>query len=203
MGQLTNYTEKKLLDHVLKTASYSPPATVYLGLSTADPTHDGSGWANPTYITTSTIDLEVGAGGLITTAAGQTMTSDPLLLILRLLEEIVVAQIVTSEITLSEGVVGPPAVTPTLLELANKYFQGLSTADLKRQAPIWITPEEIASSNLLIPAEYWITAKDKAMLRGKAQGFFGPGNLREKAVQWVEGEEIAGQKLRDQAKKAA
>ena len=131
------------------------------------------------------------------------MTSDPLLLILRLLEEIVVAQIVTSEITLSEGVVGPPAVTPTLLELANKYFQGLSTADLKRQAPIWITPEEIASSNLLIPAEYWITAKDKAMLRGKAQGFFGPGNLREKAVQWVEGEEIAGQKLRDQAKKAA
>jgi hypothetical protein len=49
MGQLTNFTEKKILDHVLKTASYSPPATVYLGLSTADPTHDGSGWANPTY----------------------------------------------------------------------------------------------------------------------------------------------------------
>ena len=49
MGQLTNFSEKKLLDHVLKTASYSPPATVYLGLSTADPTHDGSGWANPTY----------------------------------------------------------------------------------------------------------------------------------------------------------
>jgi hypothetical protein len=49
MGQLTNYTEKKILDHVLKTASFSPEATVYLGLSTADPTADGSGWANPTY----------------------------------------------------------------------------------------------------------------------------------------------------------
>lgn len=49
MGQLTNYTEKKILDHLLKTASYSPPATVYLGLSTANPTHDGSGWADPTY----------------------------------------------------------------------------------------------------------------------------------------------------------
>lgn len=49
MGELTNYTEKKILDHVLKVASYSPPATVYLGLSTADPTHDGSGWVNPTY----------------------------------------------------------------------------------------------------------------------------------------------------------
>ena len=32
-----------------KRADYSPPATVYLGLSTADPKHDGSGWANPTY----------------------------------------------------------------------------------------------------------------------------------------------------------
>ena len=49
MGQITNFTEKKILDHLLKTASYSPPATVYLGLSTADPTHDGSGWADPTY----------------------------------------------------------------------------------------------------------------------------------------------------------
>ena len=37
MGQLTNFTEKKVLDHILKMASYSPPATVYLGLSTADP----------------------------------------------------------------------------------------------------------------------------------------------------------------------
>lgn len=49
MGQLTNYTEKKILDHCLKVASFSPPGTIYLGLSTADPTHDGSGWANPTY----------------------------------------------------------------------------------------------------------------------------------------------------------
>jgi hypothetical protein len=49
MGQLTNFSEKKILDHLLKTASYSPPATVYLGLSTANPTHDGSGWADPTY----------------------------------------------------------------------------------------------------------------------------------------------------------
>lgn len=49
MGSLTDFTEKKVLDHILKVASYSPPATVYLGLSTADPLDDGSGWANPTY----------------------------------------------------------------------------------------------------------------------------------------------------------
>ena len=49
MGQLTSFTEKKILDHLLKYASYSPPATVYLGLSTADPLHDGSAWVDPTY----------------------------------------------------------------------------------------------------------------------------------------------------------
>lgn len=49
MGQLTNYTEKKVLDHCLKTASFSPAGTLYIGLSTADPTHDGSGWTAPTY----------------------------------------------------------------------------------------------------------------------------------------------------------
>ena len=47
MGQLTNYTEKKILDHILKTASYSPPATVYLGLSTADPTATAVGTPLP------------------------------------------------------------------------------------------------------------------------------------------------------------
>jgi hypothetical protein len=51
MGQLTNYTEKKVIDHLLKTTSFSPPAanSLFLGLSTANPTHDGSGWADPTY----------------------------------------------------------------------------------------------------------------------------------------------------------
>jgi hypothetical protein len=49
MGSFTDYTEKKVLDHVLKTASYSPPSTVYLGLSTADPLDTGASWADPTY----------------------------------------------------------------------------------------------------------------------------------------------------------
>jgi hypothetical protein len=48
-NSLTEYTEKKVLDHCLKVASYSPPATVYVGLSTADPTINGSGWTDPTY----------------------------------------------------------------------------------------------------------------------------------------------------------
>lgn len=49
MGQLTTFTEKKILDHLLKVGSYSPPATVYIGLSTANPGATGAGWADPTY----------------------------------------------------------------------------------------------------------------------------------------------------------
>jgi hypothetical protein len=43
MGQLTNYLEKKILDHVLKTTSYAPPATVYLALFSATPGPTGGG----------------------------------------------------------------------------------------------------------------------------------------------------------------
>lgn len=49
MGSLTNTLENEVLDHILMVGAYSPPGTVYLGLSTADPTDDGSGWADPTY----------------------------------------------------------------------------------------------------------------------------------------------------------
>lgn len=42
MSALTDYTEKKLLDHLLGKASFTMPATVYLALFTADPTDAGS-----------------------------------------------------------------------------------------------------------------------------------------------------------------
>ena len=77
MGQLTNFTEKKILDHVLKTGSYSPPATVYLGLSTADPTHDGSGWANPTYTGYARKAITFAAAGSRAIAQTGVVTFDP------------------------------------------------------------------------------------------------------------------------------
>lgn len=46
MGSLSDYAELELLDHVFN-AAYSPVATVYVGLSTADPTDDASGLAEP------------------------------------------------------------------------------------------------------------------------------------------------------------
>lgn len=42
MGSLSDYLENELLDHVCNGA-YTPVATVYLALHTADPTDDGSG----------------------------------------------------------------------------------------------------------------------------------------------------------------
>lgn len=48
MGSIADFLENKLLDHVMGVASYTPAAAVYLGLSTADPTDDASGLAEPT-----------------------------------------------------------------------------------------------------------------------------------------------------------
>ena len=48
MGSISDYAENKLLDHVFGTASFTTPAAIYIGLSTADPTDDGSGFSAPT-----------------------------------------------------------------------------------------------------------------------------------------------------------
>ncbi len=47
MTSFSNFLELELLDHVWGNAAYSAPATIYVGLSTADPTEDGSGIAEP------------------------------------------------------------------------------------------------------------------------------------------------------------
>ena len=47
MGSLSDYAELKLLDHVFKVASYTPPTNIYVALSTADPLDTGAGIAEP------------------------------------------------------------------------------------------------------------------------------------------------------------
>ena len=46
MGSFSDYWENEILDHVFGKGSYSPP-TIYVALSTADPTDDGSGMTEP------------------------------------------------------------------------------------------------------------------------------------------------------------
>ena len=77
MGALTQYTRKKILDHVLKTASYSPPATIYVGLSTADPTDAGSGWADPTYTGYARQSIAFGAAASRSIAQNALVTFAP------------------------------------------------------------------------------------------------------------------------------
>lgn len=47
MGSKSNYLENKVLDGVLGGTNYSQAATVYLALSTADPTESGGSIAEP------------------------------------------------------------------------------------------------------------------------------------------------------------
>lgn len=41
------YLENALLNHAVNKSAYTPPTTVYVGLSTADPGDDGTGLAEP------------------------------------------------------------------------------------------------------------------------------------------------------------
>jgi hypothetical protein len=42
MANMTDYLERKLINHVLCNSAYTPPATVYIALFTADPTDTGN-----------------------------------------------------------------------------------------------------------------------------------------------------------------
>ena len=46
MGGFSDYWENKILDHIFGKGSYTPPV-IYVALSTANPTDDGSGFAEP------------------------------------------------------------------------------------------------------------------------------------------------------------
>ncbi len=47
MGSLSDFVENEILDHVLLTADWAQPTNLYVGLSTADPTDDATGIAEP------------------------------------------------------------------------------------------------------------------------------------------------------------
>jgi len=72
MGSFADYWENEILDHIFGKGSYTPP-TIYVGLSTADPTDDASGLAEPSgnayaRVTTAGADWNVASGGAIANA---------------------------------------------------------------------------------------------------------------------------------------
>jgi hypothetical protein len=78
MGGFSDYWENKILDHIFGKGSYTPP-TIYVGLSTADPTDDGSGLAEPsgngyTRVQTSASDWNTASNGLVDNVGNITFT---------------------------------------------------------------------------------------------------------------------------------
>lgn len=76
MGGFSDYWENKILDHIFGKGSYTPP-TIYVGLSTANPTDDGSGLAEPSgngyaRVQTSTSDWNDAANGSLDNAGNIT-----------------------------------------------------------------------------------------------------------------------------------
>ena len=72
MGAFSDYWENKILDHIFGKGSYTPPV-IYVALSTADPTDDGSGFAEPSgnayaRVQTSASDWNAASGGSLDNA---------------------------------------------------------------------------------------------------------------------------------------
>ena len=75
-GSFSDYLENKILDHITGKEAYPSP-TAYVALSTADPTDDASGMAEPSgngyaRVTTSGSDWSAAASGATSNAAAIT-----------------------------------------------------------------------------------------------------------------------------------
>jgi hypothetical protein len=78
MGGFSDYWENKILDHIFGKGSYTPP-TIYVGLSTTDPTDDASGLAEPsgngyTRVQTSASDWNAASNGSLDNSSNITFT---------------------------------------------------------------------------------------------------------------------------------
>jgi len=72
MGSFGDFWEDEVLDHLFGKGSYTPP-TIYVALSTADPTDDASGIAEPSgngyaRVATAGSDWDAASGGALANA---------------------------------------------------------------------------------------------------------------------------------------
>lgn len=73
MAEFSDYLEAKLLNHVLRNTSYTPPNTVYVGLFTAAPTDTTSGTevSGGSYARQS-LSVTTATAGIVTSSADVT-----------------------------------------------------------------------------------------------------------------------------------
>jgi len=77
MGSFSNFWENEVLDHLFMKGSYTMPTNLWIGLSTADPTDDNSGQAEPSggsyaRVSTDGDDWDAASGGATANAAAIT-----------------------------------------------------------------------------------------------------------------------------------
>jgi hypothetical protein len=60
---ISNYYEDKIIDHMLRAQAFTPPATVYLALNTADPGETGASEATGGSYARQSITLSASSGG--------------------------------------------------------------------------------------------------------------------------------------------
>ena len=84
MGSYADYLENKILDHVFGAVTYTPPATLYFGLSTTTIADAGTGITEPVGngyarkgVTNNTTNFPSASGGAKTNGADITWTSMP------------------------------------------------------------------------------------------------------------------------------
>lgn len=82
MGSFSNYLEDELLDHIFGcgTTDYTPPADIYVALSTADPGEDGSTIAEPSggsyaRVQSDESDWGTSSGGTVSNTAELSFTT--------------------------------------------------------------------------------------------------------------------------------
>lgn len=77
MGSFANFWEDEILDHLFMKGSYTMPTNLWIGLSTADPTDDASGLAEPSgnnysRVQTDGDDWDASSGGATANATDVT-----------------------------------------------------------------------------------------------------------------------------------
>ncbi|MHA1215906.1 MAG: phage tail fiber protein [Candidatus Thorarchaeota archaeon] len=79
-GGWSDYLSNELLDHVFGKSTFTPPSNLYVALSLADPTDDGSGLEYPvgdsySHVSTSSADWDTASGGITYNANDITFTT--------------------------------------------------------------------------------------------------------------------------------
>jgi hypothetical protein len=82
MAGFTNAVEAALLDHFLTDPAYTPPATMYLALSSTTPAEDGTGFTEPSTgayarVSTAAADWGAAAGGAPSTKSNTATKTFP------------------------------------------------------------------------------------------------------------------------------